>query len=184
MITIQTLTPLQVSIQALALANYDVLFYKLVDDPTGIYKITKTPSGLIYTIGGTSVFEANVVAPTPVVPFGVESGSFTLNLGDPAGILQVTTLHQAKMLFIQVQETGVDPSNRKSSGQSDTLQNTCTGSIGGAFVGYNNRCLSIEVGGINGWSASCNLFQPNFFQLITTRLGTGLNLTCQWYILY
>ena len=183
MITIQTLTPAQVSIQALALANYDVLFYKLVDDPTGIYKITKTPSGLIYTIGGTSVFEANVVAPLPVVSFGVESGSFNLNLGDPAGILQVTTINKAKMLFIQVQETGVNPSNRKSSGQSDTLQNTCTGSQGGTFVGYNNKCLNVEVGA-NGWGASCNLFQPNFFQLITTRLGTGLNLQCQWYILF
>ena len=183
MITIQILTPAQVLIQKTALAVYDVMLYKLVDDPTGIYKITKVPSGIVYTIGGTSVFEANTTTPIPVVPFGVESGSFNLNLGDPAGILQVTTLNKAKMLFIQVQETGVNPSNRKSSGQSDTLQNTCTGSLGGTFVGYNNKCLNVEVGA-NGWGASCNLFQPNFFQLITTRLGAGLNLQCQWYILF
>lgn len=53
----QELTPAQITASILALNDYETLNYKLSGDDGSNYRVTKTPTGLIWTIGGTSVFE-------------------------------------------------------------------------------------------------------------------------------
>jgi len=52
------LTAAQAAAQIAALADYETLNYSLDTDIESNYRVTKTPTGYIWTIGNTSIFEA------------------------------------------------------------------------------------------------------------------------------